>query len=48
MDRVSGLRLFTDGGERDVCEDADARQYVHGDDGEKVYGRWSPPAASLP
>jgi len=28
---------------RDIFEDADGRQYVHGDEGEKVYGTWLPP-----
>jgi hypothetical protein len=27
-----------------VYEDAVARQYVVGDDGEPLYGRWLPPA----
>jgi hypothetical protein len=29
-----------DGNERDVYEDADGRQYVLGEQGEKVYGLW--------
>jgi hypothetical protein len=40
MDRVIGRRLFTDGIERDVYEDAQGRQYVFGPDGERVYGQW--------
>jgi hypothetical protein len=43
-DRVIGSRLFTDGGERPVCEDAAARQDVIGPDGGPVYGQWLPPA----
>ena len=37
-----------DGIERDVYQDPDGRQYVHGDQGEKVFGLWlpgAPPAA---
>jgi hypothetical protein len=34
MDRVIGRRLFTDGLERDVYEDAEDRQDVLGPDGE--------------
>jgi hypothetical protein len=44
MDRVIGRRLFTDGIERDVYEDAQGRQYVLDPDGEKVYGVWLLPA----
>jgi hypothetical protein len=40
MDRVIGRRLFTDGLERDVYEDAEGRQYVFDGDGERVYGVW--------
>jgi hypothetical protein len=42
--RVAGHRLFTDGVERDVYEDAGGRQYVPGCGGEPVYGRWLAPA----
>ena len=41
---LGGRRLFTDGIERDVYEDANGRQYVVGYDGESVYGVWLPPA----
>ena len=44
MDRVAGRRLFTDGIERDVYEDAEGRQYVLGPDGERVDGQWLLPA----
>jgi hypothetical protein len=40
MDRVVGHRLFTDGIERTVYEDAEGRQYVLGPDGERVDGQW--------
>jgi len=43
-DRVIGRRLFTDGLERDVYEDAAGRQYVLDLDGAKVYGVWLWPA----
>jgi hypothetical protein len=43
-DRIIGSRLFTDGGERTVCEDAAGRQYVIGPDGGPVCGQWLPPA----
>jgi hypothetical protein len=39
-----GRRLFTDGLERDVYEDAEGRQYVPDPDGVKVYGVWLWPA----
>jgi hypothetical protein len=42
-DRPIGRRLFTDGAERPVFEDANGRQYVL-DDGEPVEGVWLPPA----
>jgi len=42
--RIIGRRLFTDGIERDVYEDADDRQWVTGYDGERVDGLWLPPA----
>ena len=42
--RDIGSTQFTDGIERDVFEDAEGRQYVHGDDGVKVYGTWVVPA----
>jgi hypothetical protein len=44
MDRGVGRRLFTDGIERNVHEDAEGRQYVLGPDGERVCGHWLPPA----
>jgi hypothetical protein len=44
MDRVAGRRLFTDGRERTVYEDAEGRQYVLGPDGERTCGQWLPPA----
>jgi hypothetical protein len=44
MDRLIGRRLFPDGLERDVYEDAQGRQYVLNPDGEKVYGVWLLPA----
>jgi hypothetical protein len=43
VDRIAGRRLFTDGLERDVYEDAAGRQYVFDDDGERVYGQWQWP-----
>jgi hypothetical protein len=42
--RVIGHRLFTDGIERDVYEDASGRQYAFGPDGEQVFGQWLLPA----
>jgi hypothetical protein len=33
-----------DGRGRDVYEDAEGRQYVHDDDGVKLYGTWMMPA----
>jgi len=38
----------TDGVERDVYEDADGRQYVVGDQGEKVYGLWPGATSTRP
>ena len=35
-----GHRDFTDGTRRPVYADPDGRQYVIGDDGERVYGTW--------
>jgi hypothetical protein len=43
-DRVSGRRVFTDGLERDVYEDAEGRQYVFDYDRVRVYGQWLWPA----
>jgi hypothetical protein len=43
-DWVVGRRLFTDGIEREVYEDASGRQYVFGPDGEQVFGQWLYPA----
>ena len=46
--RIIGRRLFTDGIERDVYEDAEGRQHVIGHAGECVYGTWlAPPDAPL-
>ncbi len=42
--RIIGRRLFTDGAERLVYEDADGRQYVVDDDGQRVEGVWLPSA----
>jgi hypothetical protein len=44
MERVIGRRLFTDGLERDVSEDAEGRQFVLDGDGERVYEVWPWPA----
>jgi hypothetical protein len=44
MDRVAGRRLFTDGIERTVYEDAEGRQHVLGPHGERVDGQRLPPA----
>jgi hypothetical protein len=44
MDRIVGRRLFTDGLERDVYEDAQGLQYVLDGNGERVYGVWLWPA----
>jgi hypothetical protein len=41
--RVLGRRLFTDGVEREVYQDAECRQYVLGQDAEVVHGQWLPP-----
>jgi hypothetical protein len=43
--RIVGRVPSADGVSRDVCEDADGRQWVVGGyDGERVYGVWLPPA----
>jgi hypothetical protein len=42
--RIIGRVPFTDDIDRDVDEDAEGRQYVHGEGGSKVYGEWLPPA----
>jgi hypothetical protein len=42
--RIIGRVRFLDGVTRDVCEDADGRQWVTGYDGERVYGLWLMPA----
>ena len=42
-DQVLGRRLFTDGNTRPVHVDGE-RQYVLGDDGERVYGQWLLPS----
>jgi hypothetical protein len=44
MDRLIGRRLFTDGLERDVYEDAQGRQYIFDGDGVRVYRQWLYPA----
>ena len=44
VDRIISRRLFTDGLERDVYEDAAGPQYVLDPDREKVYGVWLLPA----
>jgi hypothetical protein len=44
MDRVAERRLFTDGIERTMYEDAEGRQYVLGPDRERMDGQWLPPA----
>jgi hypothetical protein len=41
--RILGRVPFTDRSERDVYEDAEGRQYVHGDSGRKVFGQWLSP-----
>jgi hypothetical protein len=38
--RPLGSRDFTDGTRRPVYADRDGRQYVRGNDGERVYGTW--------
>ena len=42
--RIIGRVSFVDGATRDVYEDADGRQWVVGNDGERVYGAWLLPA----
>jgi hypothetical protein len=42
--RVVDRGPFVDGATRDVYEDADGRQWVVGNDGERVYGAWLLPA----
>ena len=42
--RIVGRVPSADGVSRDVCEDADGRQWVVGNDGERVYGAWLLPA----
>jgi hypothetical protein len=37
-----GCRDFTDGTRRPVHADPDGRQWIIGDDGERVYGVWLP------
>jgi hypothetical protein len=41
-DRLLGFRTFTDGTRRPVYADRDGRQYVLGNDGERVYGTGVP------
>jgi hypothetical protein len=43
-DRFVGHREFVDSQVRPVYEDPGGRQYVIGDDGERVAGVWVPPA----
>jgi hypothetical protein len=38
--RIIGRLPFVDGVTRDVYEDPDSRQWVIGNDGERVYGLW--------
>lgn len=40
MKRIIGSREFTDGTQRAVYQDDDARQFVIDDDGQAVYGIW--------
>ena len=40
--RLLGFRTFTDGTPRPVYADRDGRQYVLGNDGERVYGTGVP------
>jgi hypothetical protein len=42
--RIIGCVPFVDGVTRDVYEDADGRQWVIGDDVERVYRVWLLPA----
>jgi hypothetical protein len=42
--RAVGRVPFTGGTERDVYEDADGRQWIVGNDGERVCGVWVMPA----
>jgi hypothetical protein len=42
-DPVVGRRLFTDGVTRPVHRGPDAREYVIGHEGERVYGTWLVP-----
>jgi hypothetical protein len=44
VDRIISRRLFTDGLERDVSEEAQGRQYVFDGDGQRVYGQRLYPA----
>ena len=39
-DRTIARVPFTDGATREVYEKTDGRQYVHDNDGERVYGVW--------
>jgi hypothetical protein len=39
-DHPIGARAFTDGTRRPVHADRESRQWVIGDDGERVYGTW--------
>jgi hypothetical protein len=41
--RKIGDKAFVDGSVRPVYEDAGGRQFVIGDEGEKVYGVWLVP-----
>jgi hypothetical protein len=43
-DSISSLRLFTDGAERRVYEDAQGRQYVVDEEGRRLEGVWLVPA----
>jgi hypothetical protein len=43
-DRIIGRVPFADGAERAAFGDAEGRQYVRGERGEKVFGVWVSPA----
>ena len=43
MDRILGEVDFVDGSRRLVYEDSDGRQYVLGEESERVHGVWMMP-----
>jgi hypothetical protein len=43
-DRIVGRRLFTDGVQRPVYEDANGDRFVSDDDGQRIEGVWLLPA----